>query len=185
MAHCFTLKGNKCIQRNILISLFDILKFRPIQTLSFSSSSRSWIWFRVEFYFHPIILFHLIAGQSPTLESENQRTEQFLGVIYKDLQKLDCSKNPISVTWGILLLWPTLIDGLHIGKEVANKKKANSIWLCQTVTAKTKLEKGSVNSEVKRKIVIEFRSWDSSNEIQFSIRPSENFPFFNNALLSF
>ena len=103
--------------------------------------------------------------------------ELFLGVIYKDLQKLDCSKNPISVTWGILLLWPTLIDGLHIGKEVANKKKANSIWFCETVTAKTKLEKGSVNSEVKRKIVIEFRSWDSSNEIQFSIRPSENFLF--------
>ena len=65
-----------------------------IQTLSFSSSSRSGIWFRVEFYFHPIILFHLIAGQSPTSESENQRMELFLGVIYKDLQKLDCSKNP-------------------------------------------------------------------------------------------
>ena len=156
-----------------------------IQTLSFSSSSRSRIWFRVEFYFRPIILFHLIAGQSPTSESENQRKELFLGVIYKDLQKLDCSKNPISVTWGILLLWPTLIDGLHIGKEVANKKKGQFNLIVSNCDGKTKLEKGSVNSEVKRKIVIEFRSWDSSNEIQFSIRPSENFLFFNNALLSF
>ena len=94
-----------------------------IQTLSFSTSWRSWIWFRDEFYFHAIILFHLIAGQSPTLESENQRSEQFLGVIYKDLQKLDCSKNPILVTWGILLCGQHWLTACTLARKWQTRKR--------------------------------------------------------------
>ena len=68
--------------------------------------------------------------------------------------------------------------------------KSNKAWLiCPILSScdgktNTKSRKVSVNPKVNWKIVIQFRSWDSSSENQFSIRPSENVQFFNITLLS-
>ena len=65
MAHCFALKGNNCIQRNILISLFDILKFRPCR---FHHHRAPGFDLELNFIFIPLVASAITKTQTQTLE---------------------------------------------------------------------------------------------------------------------